>query len=229
MRFLFLDTSYQYCRLAYLTEKGCLFSKEEKAVQGMENLVFLFLEEFQQLFSKEDVDVLVVAKGPGSFTGLRIGLSIFKTLAYAWKKELLAFSTLEIHNALHITAENLPKLALMDARNERAFGRLNDPHKVYIYDKVQSLEDWKKEIQTLSLPSLAFTLESQKLLPNFVWAEGTDTLQHYDFFKLYAFFLDAYPHSEKNPFMQKAHYISPTQVERLQNLEIDLQENLEFI
>lgn len=229
MRFLYLDTSYQYCRLAYLTEKGCLFSKEEKVMQGMENLVFLFLEEFQQQFSKEDVDVFVVAKGPGSFTGLRIGLSIFKTLAYAWKKDLLAFSTLEIHNALHSTTKNLPRLALMDARNERAFGRLNDSHQVYIHDKVQSLEDWKKEIQSLALPGIAFTLESQKLLPDVPWAEGTETLQAYDFFSLYAFFIEAYPLSEKNPFMQKANYISPTQVERLQNLEIDLEENIEFI
>jgi tRNA threonylcarbamoyladenosine biosynthesis protein TsaB len=43
-----------------------------------------------------DVDVVAVTVGPGSFTGLRIGVTTAKTLAYAWKADLVAVDTLDV-------------------------------------------------------------------------------------------------------------------------------------
>ena len=42
-----------------------------------------------------EVDGLAVSIGPGSFTGLRIGLTTAKTLAYAWGKKIVGVPTLE--------------------------------------------------------------------------------------------------------------------------------------
>ncbi len=42
-----------------------------------------------------EVEGLAVSIGPGSFTGLRIGLTTAKTLAYAWRKKIVGVPTLE--------------------------------------------------------------------------------------------------------------------------------------
>ncbi len=44
---------------------------------------------------KKEITAIAVAKGPGSFTGLRIGLATAKTAAYLWKVPLIGVSTLE--------------------------------------------------------------------------------------------------------------------------------------
>ena len=44
---------------------------------------------------KKDITAIAVAKGPGSFTGLRIGLATAKTASYLWKVPLIGVNTLE--------------------------------------------------------------------------------------------------------------------------------------
>jgi tRNA threonylcarbamoyladenosine biosynthesis protein TsaB len=66
------------------------------------------------------VDGFVFTKGPGSFTGLRIGLSIIKALALAAAKPLVGISSLEVlaHQASEISRLICP---MMDARNKELY------------------------------------------------------------------------------------------------------------
>lgn len=68
----------------------------------------------------EDIDVYAAAKGPGSFTGLRIGIATVKGLAHATNKPVIGISTLEA------LAFNLPYsegiiVPMMDARRDRVY------------------------------------------------------------------------------------------------------------
>lgn len=45
--------------------------------------------------SGEDLDIIAVGQGPGSYTGVRIAVSVGKTLAWAWNKPLVGVSSLE--------------------------------------------------------------------------------------------------------------------------------------
>lgn len=57
-----------------------------------------FIEEvfLQSRFKKNQIDAIAVSEGPGSYTGLRIGVSVAKGLCYALDKPLITLNSLEI-------------------------------------------------------------------------------------------------------------------------------------
>jgi tRNA threonylcarbamoyladenosine biosynthesis protein TsaB len=72
-----------------------------------------------------EVDGIAVSIGPGSFTGLRIGLSVAKGLAYAWGKPLIPVHTLEAL-AMHALEQSLDVsggllLPMIDARRSEVY------------------------------------------------------------------------------------------------------------
>ncbi len=73
-----------------------------------------------------DIDLIVIANGPGSFTGLRIGLATAKGLCFAHNIPLLPISTLELL-ANNVTHSNRDILALIDARMSEVYTALYSP------------------------------------------------------------------------------------------------------
>lgn len=71
----------------------------------------------------EDLDVLAVSAGPGSFTGLRIGVSALKGLAWALEKPCCAVSTLEAmaQNMRHMDCDII---CAMDARRNQVYNAI---------------------------------------------------------------------------------------------------------
>lgn len=97
----------------------------------------------------QDVDLIAVAAGPGSFTGLRIGVSTAKGLAWAADKPCVGVSTLEAMawTAAHVGGDICP---VMDARrgqvyNARFRGENGRPVRL-TEDRAISLEELKNEI-----------------------------------------------------------------------------------
>lgn len=68
----------------------------------------------------EDIDVYGVAKGPGSFTGLRIGAATIKGLAHATNKPVVGISSLEAL-AFNIPYSEGIVVPMMDARRDRVY------------------------------------------------------------------------------------------------------------
>ena len=81
---LLLDTSTPQCRLTFM-EDDWRYDSTWEAGRGLAKGLLEFLEKEISFQNKTwgDVSGLVVYKGPGSFTGLRIGITVFNTLAYA--------------------------------------------------------------------------------------------------------------------------------------------------
>lgn len=79
---LLLDTSTPTCRLS-LIEGDWRYDTMWEAGRGLAKGLLGFIDQeisFQEK-SWDDVNALVAYKGPGSFTGLRIGITVFNTLA----------------------------------------------------------------------------------------------------------------------------------------------------
>ena len=69
-----------------------------KAVQHSERLIPTVLELCKDAnIDTKDIDLLICTRGPGSFTGLRIGMAAFKGMAFALDRPIVSVSTLEAY------------------------------------------------------------------------------------------------------------------------------------
>lgn len=97
-----------------------------------------------------DVDVLAVSAGPGSFTGIRIGIAAVKGMAYGCNKKCVAVSTLESMAYCHLYHSGIV-CAVMDARCNQVYNALFriEQGKVerICSDRAISIEDLTKELE----------------------------------------------------------------------------------
>lgn len=84
-------------------------------------------------FKLSDLDAIAVAKGPGSYTGLRVGVSTAKGLCYALDKPLIAVNTLQAM-ALQLTPFFPGHLLcpMIDARRMEVYAALLDQNNAFI-------------------------------------------------------------------------------------------------
>jgi tRNA threonylcarbamoyladenosine biosynthesis protein TsaB len=123
-----LETATTVCSVS-LGKDGKLLALKE--LQGdythAENLT-LFIEEVlnQAEIKLSEIDAIAISKGPGSYTGLRIGVSSAKGLCYALNKPLIAIDTLQ-HLSLNLSvsivkkAEDIVLCPMIDARRMEVY------------------------------------------------------------------------------------------------------------
>lgn len=95
---LCIETSTKVCSVALSDNRKLLALKEsiDEKHSHAENLTLHIEEIFKQAHvAMKDIDAVAVSKGPGSYTGLRIGVSTAKGVCYALNKPLLAINTLQ--------------------------------------------------------------------------------------------------------------------------------------
>lgn len=114
---LALDTSTWWASVAVVAD-GAVLAAERERTHGSHAIELLPLVERTLAaagVALADVGAVAVTRGPGSFTGLRVGLSTAKGLAYATGARLVAVPTLEAL-ALAVEGATGTVLVLLDAR-----------------------------------------------------------------------------------------------------------------
>lgn len=131
---LSIETATKQCSVA-LSEGDKLLACEELAeeqyshAEKLHDFVRQVIERSGLAFS--DLDAIAVSKGPGSYTGLRIGVSAAKGFCYALKIPLITHGTLEIL-AQQISPTNGLIIPMIDARRMEVFTCIFDTAKDYI-------------------------------------------------------------------------------------------------
>ncbi len=97
MLVLSVDSSYSTATCALIKDDKILAEinlndKKQHSVILM-RLIDSILKEYE--IDINDIDAFIISRGPGSFTGLRIGMATLKGLAFASKKPLISVSTLD--------------------------------------------------------------------------------------------------------------------------------------
>lgn len=129
---LHIETSTQICSVA-LSESGqCIFSKTD--YEGPSHAVTLgvYVDEALSFADSHAIplDAVAVSCGPGSYTGLRIGVSMAKGVCYGRDIPLIGLPTLEVLCVPVLLQKDLPDDALLcpmiDARRMEVFAALYD-------------------------------------------------------------------------------------------------------
>lgn len=97
-----------------------------------------------------DIDLFAVTEGPGSFSGLRIGVTIAKTLAYGCGKKVVGISTLKVLAAALAHTDKII-CPIMDARRNQVYNAMykwvDGELKEIVSPRAISAEDLAKEIK----------------------------------------------------------------------------------
>lgn len=122
-----LETATQVCSVALAKDGEVVALKESSADKSHSSQITVFIEEVLRKagVGMRDVEGVAVSEGPGSYTGLRIGVSTAKGLCYALDRPLIAVNTLQTMalgaSLERNNAENTLFCPLIDARRMEVY------------------------------------------------------------------------------------------------------------
>lgn len=129
---LHIETSTEVCSVAVSQDGASIFSKED--FKGPSHAVSLgvFVDEALSFADNHAIplDAVAVSCGPGSYTGLRIGVSMAKGVCYGRDIPLIGLPTPEVMSVPVLLSEELPEDALLcpmiDARRMEVYAAIYD-------------------------------------------------------------------------------------------------------
>lgn len=162
MNFLLIETVSSVCSVATANENGIISIRENVDGQQHAALVTVFTDEVMKEtnWKFSDLDAVVVSSGPGSYTGLRIGVSAAKGICYGANIPIIAVDTLEAlasgfaQKNLQTTTDHEIRstiCSVFDARRDEVYyGIWNAKGEAIISSRAALLnEDFKNVIYTI--------------------------------------------------------------------------------
>jgi len=123
LKLLSLSTAEQGCSLALVNGLSLVYEEFRTTRVTHSSRVLKMIEDVLKNrveMALDDIDGFVVARGPGSFTGLRIGISVIKGLSYAMNKPVAGVSSLD-GIAFRFASTSIPVCAMMDAKRGEVY------------------------------------------------------------------------------------------------------------
>ena len=128
-----IETSTNVCSVAVSQYGSCIFNKEDHEGPNHAVILGVFVQEALSFIDSHAIplDAVAVSCGPGSYTGLRIGLSMAKGICYGRDVKLIAIPTLELMCVPlllgeKINEENALLCPMIDARRMEVYSQFFD-------------------------------------------------------------------------------------------------------
>lgn len=132
-----IETATRICSVAISDNEKTIGIKESAVPNAHSSELTVFIQDLliENSLSGKDIDAIAVSMGPGSYTGLRIGVAVAKGLCYTWGKPLIAINTLQSMADLFLQQEKekLPGTdfllcPMIDARRMEVYCAVFDGH-----------------------------------------------------------------------------------------------------
>jgi len=135
VRILSIDTTTEFGSIALVDEHRVL---EEVPIHSADGFAHILFQQIQRLLARHamklaDLEGFAAAAGPGSFTGVRVGLTAVKGLAEATGRKVAAISNLQ---ALAWFGRRSLRAPALDARRGEVFGAVYDASLSLVQDEV---------------------------------------------------------------------------------------------
>ena len=125
-----IDTATETAQVSFAKDGIVLQSLHNESQKDHAAFLQIAIQQLAKLAAipLKDVDAIAVTAGPGSYTGLRVGMSGAKGLCYALNKPLIAINTLEVLTVAAIAQSNIADdrlyCPMIDARRMEVFTAL---------------------------------------------------------------------------------------------------------
>ena len=188
MKILAVDTATSVASVAIFDNEILLgeYVLNNKKTHSV-NLMPMIKELFEKVgFGPKEMDVLAVCEGPGSFTGIRIGVSAAKTMAFILKKPIIGVNTLDLLAEATSYHDGII-CPILDARNRQVYSafyksdckeikRISEYEGKDIGEVIEEAKKNDRKIIFTGDASLLYADEIEKNIENSIFAKGSTIL-----------------------------------------------------
>lgn len=149
MKVFYIDTSSSYLYSGIVSDNILLASTK---INFEKDLSKYTLAEVEKLFkdsslTPNNIDKIIVVSGPGSFTGIRIGMTLAKIFAWSLKKEITTITSLDAMSSSVDT--NKLKVPVIDARRGYVYAGIYENDDIILENCYIKLDNLKEKLNEL--------------------------------------------------------------------------------
>jgi len=213
MYILSVDTSNKVASVALFNDKNLLNEKFSDDQKTHSEKLLPIIDELlkEENLSIKDIDMFVVSVGPGSFTGIRIGVATVKGMAQALNKKVISVTSLE---GLIEMANGENVCAIINARHENVYAQIKhnnellEPDCRTIEEVISELKGYNKKFIIVGDATIEFENLLNSELDCEIFEKKIEASSNIAKFALNGFFGDEnvakFPHEISPIYLRKA-------------------------
>ena len=213
MNYFYIDTSSSYLYAGIVSNNKLVASIKCNYNKDLSKYT---VSEIEKLFKKAEItpnciDKIIVVSGPGSFTGIRVGMTFAKIFAWALTKEITTITSLDaMASSINYDKFVIP---IIDARRGYVYAGIYKKDEVILKNQYIKLDDLKEYLTSLN-DEYVFITNDKKMELNNILKYDPDILK----------IIEKYKNKKSiNPHLVEPDYLKLTEAE--ENLGSNLYDN----